>query len=222
MVEGEHDRTYDTHVAWALLEAAHVAPDAGYEIAARANVEWAIGKQRANGWIEECCLTSPDAPLTHTLGYALRGIVEAHRFFDDHSLLDAARRTADGILSALRDDGSLPGQLLADWSSGASWVCLTGSVQVAHCWLLLYRITGEHRYLEAGRAANRFVRRTMRCAGNPDKVGAIKGSFPVHGGYMTHRYPNWACKFFIDSQLVEKDVMEEARGTSRDPGDARD
>jgi hypothetical protein len=203
------EKVYDTHIAWALLEAARIAPDKPYADAALANVRWALSLQHENGWFEKCCLTDPKRPLTHTLGYALRGIIEAYRFTNEGALLQAARKTADGLLKAIRDDGFLPGRLHRDWSAGVPWACLTGSVQIAYCWLILYQYTGETRYRDAAFAANRYVRRTMKAGEPPETRGAIKGSFPVNGGYQSYRYLNWACKFFIDSNLLEMAVREE-------------
>jgi hypothetical protein len=203
------EKAYETHVAWGLLEAARLEPDRPYAVAALANVRWALGCQQDNGWLANCCLTDPTQPLTHTLGYALRGFLEAYRFTHDAALLAACRKTADGLLTALHEDGFLPGCLRADWRAAVPWACLTGSVQIAHCWLLLYQYTGEVRYRDAAYAANRYVRCTMRVDGPPETRGAIKGSFPVHGGYGTYQYLNWACKFFIDSHLLEMAVREE-------------
>ena len=200
------EKVYETHVAWGLYEAARVEPSRGYAEAARRNVQWALGHQQPNGWFGSCCLDEPERPLTHTIGYALRGVLEAHRFAPEPALLAAARRTADGALSALRDDGWLPGRLTADWRAGVDWVCLTGSVQIAHCWLMLYEETGEARYREAAARAIAFVRRTVRTDGPGDTRGAVKGSYPVSGGYCRYEYPNWAAKFFIDAQLLELDV----------------
>ena len=99
-------------------------------------VRWALTKQRANGWMESCCLSNPLSPLTHTLGYALRGILEAWRFSQIDDFLAAGRRLGDGLATAQRPDGSLPGELKSDWSPGVSWTCLTGVVQIAHSWLI--------------------------------------------------------------------------------------
>ena len=55
-------------------------------------------------------------------------------------------------------------------------------------------------------AANRYVRRTVRTDGPEETRGAVKGSFPVSGGYGTYEYLNWAAKFFVDAQLFEQDV----------------
>ena len=202
------EKTYETHVAWGLLEAARIEPDRSYAQAALANVRWAIGFQRDNGWLDRCCLTDPTQPLTHTLGYALRGIVEAYRFSKDESFLRAAQKTADGLLQTLRNDGFLPGRLRSDWSPAVDWTCLSGTVQIAHCWLLLYEITGESRYRDAGFAANSYIRRTMKLDGPPETRGAIKGSFPVSGQYRPYEYVNWACKFFVDANMLEKELRE--------------
>jgi uncharacterized protein YyaL (SSP411 family) len=144
--------------------------------------------------------------LTHTLGYALRGIVEAYRFSHDSAILKAAQKAADGLLTAIQVDGFLPGRLRPDWRGAVRWACLTGSAQIACCWLMLYQDTGEAAYRDAAFAANSYVRRTMKVDGPPETRGAIKGSFPVHGQYGTYQYLNWACKFFVDANMLERTV----------------
>lgn len=200
------EKAYETHVAWGLLEAARLVCNKDYEKAALANVQWALRSQRDNGWFENCCLDDPTRPLTHTIGYALRGLIEAYNFTKDRVLLDAARRTSDGLLSALRADGSLPGRLYPNWTAAVKWICLTGNVQIAHSWLLLYQCTGDSRYRDAAYAANQYVRRSMKIDGPPETRGAIKGSFPLWGDYGSYQYLNWACKFFVDANTCERDV----------------
>jgi hypothetical protein len=202
------DKTYETHVAWGLLEAARLDPDQPYGDAALRNMRWALTKQRPNGWLADCCLNNPARPLTHTLGYALRGIVEAYRFSGDQQFLDAALRTSYGLIPALRSDGYLAGRLDARWHDAANWVCLTGNVQLAHCWLMLYQYTGDVRLRNAGFAANRFVRNAMVLHGPPEICGAVAGSWPLWGDYGRFRYLNWACKFFIDSHRLELSIRD--------------
>jgi uncharacterized protein YyaL (SSP411 family) len=200
------EKAYETHVAWGLMEAARVENSREYGEAALANVRWALQQQQENGWFAKCCLSDPTQPLTHTIGYVLRGIVEAYRFFKETSFLQASRKTADALLSVLRADGFLPGRLDPQWHGTVSWACLTGTVQIAHCWLLLFQETGDTRYREAAFVANRYVRRSMRLEGLPSVRGGIKGSFPVDGLYGTYEYLNWACKFFVDSHMLEQKV----------------
>jgi hypothetical protein len=201
------EKAYDTHAAWGLLEAARVVGKTAYGDAGLANIRWALTKQRGNGWIDDCCLDDASQPLTHTLGYALRGLIEAYRYAADPAFLASARRTADGLLGALGDDGYLPGCFYADWRPSVDWVCLTGTVQVAQCWLLLHQLTKDAPYLSAGIKANAYVRRTVRISGPLETRGGVKGSFPVDGDYGTYQYLNWAAKFCIDSQMLERELV---------------
>ena len=197
------EKTYETHVAWGLFEAARLgAPK--YADAALANVCWALRHQRPNGWFDNCSMADEkDEPITHTLGYVVRGILEAHRYTKDPQLLDAGRKTAEPLMKALGPDGYLAGGFYPDWRPVFSWSCLTGSVQMAYCWLYLYQETGDERFRAAGFAANAYVRRTLNVDGPPEKRGGVRGSFPVDGAYGTYQYLNWACKFFVDAQLFE-------------------
>jgi hypothetical protein len=200
------EKVYETHVAWGLLEAARVEPNGGYGDAAMRNIRWALTKQRPNGWFADCCLTEPTHPLTHTLGYALRGVIEGYRFSGEAVFLDAAIRTAAGAMSALAANGFLPGRLRRDWSGAVTWACLTGSAQIAHCWLLLHQITGDEKFRDAARRTNAYVRARVRVDGAPEVRGGVKGSFPVDGEYGQFEYLNWACKFFIDANILEREI----------------
>lgn len=211
------EKTYETHVSWGLLEAARVDPDRGYAESALRQVRWAVGHQRENGWFELCCLDQPHTPLTHTIGYAFRGVLEAYRFSGERDLLVAAQRTADGVLDAQREDGFIAGRLDAEWNPVVAWSCLTGMVQIAACWHLLWLETDDERYLRAGQAANRYVRRTMRTDGLPEQVGGVKGSFPVDGDYGPFEYLAWAPKFLIDALRIEEDVLAIASGSKVRP-----
>lgn len=197
------EKVYETHVAWGLLQAARVEPGRGYAESALRQIEWALRHQTVNGWLSDCCLGDPEKPLTHTLGYALRGIVEGYLFSGREDLRAGAVRLADGLMSALDDSGRLSGRLDSAWRSGADWVCLTGASQIAHSWLLLAQATDRHDYRDAAFRANAYVRRAIAVDGPEDVRGAVKGSFPVDGGYCTWQYPNWATKFTIDANWEE-------------------
>jgi hypothetical protein len=203
------EKTYCAHVAWGLFEAARVVPDTHYADAALANVRWVMSEQNAEGWFSKCDFDNPVEPLTHTLAYAWRGVLEGHIFARDPALLASSRKTAEGFLQAMRGDGLIPGRIRSNWRGTVEWACLTGSVQIAHCWLLLYQLTGEERYREAGYLANSYVRRLVRIAGTPEVVGAVKGSFPVDGEYCEYSYVNWAGKFFVDANILEKEIRAE-------------
>lgn len=197
------DRAYETHVAWGMLEAAQASGNEEYKLAAVKNIEWALKFQQPNGWFAHCCISDPQRPLTHTIGYVLRGVIEGYLHTRNQTFLDAAILTANALLTTVSSEGRMAGRLEAYWSPGCSWVCLTGSVQIAACWLLLYKATGDARYRDAAFVTNAYVRRTLKMEGGPDVVGGVKGSFPVAGDYGPFQYLNWACKFMIDSCALE-------------------
>lgn len=208
------EKAYETHVAWGLLEAARQDADRGYAEAGLKNVDWALSKQHENGWFEDCCLNEPIRPLTHTIGYVLRGVVEAHIFSGDEVYLNAARRTADALVKIVDSEGYLPGRIYADWKPAVDWVCLTGSVQIAHCLLLLYQASGDHLYRDAAFALNRYVRRTIKLDGAEEIRGGVKGAFPVDGDYGSYELLNWSAKFFVDSNMLELDIRNSASNSN--------
>lgn len=202
------EKAYETHVAWGLFEAERAAPGHGYGEAGLRQVDWALTKQAPNGWFGSNCLTNPAAPLTHTIGYVLRGVLEGYRLSGRADLLQAAQKTADGLMTAIEADGRLPGRLDAQWRGAVGYVCLTGSVQLAHCLFLLYQTTRDERYWLKGQQLTSYVRRSMQLEGPEDQRGGVKGSFPVDGDYGQWEYLNWAAKFFIDAHLLEADIKE--------------
>lgn len=202
------DKTYETHVSRALFEAARLEPEKGYGEAGLRNVEWALTNQDCNGWFANCCLSNPNAPLTHTIGYTIQGIIDAYLYSGRKDLLSVAEITANGVMKALHYDGYIPGRLGPGWHAATDYACLTGTAQLAICWLLLYRETGNSSYLNAASVANSYVRRTIHMTGNPDIVGGVKGSFPIDGEYCSFQFPNWATKFCIDANLLELEMRK--------------
>jgi hypothetical protein len=166
-------------------------------------VRWALRQQQANGWFDKCCLGDPLKPLTHTLGYVLRGIIEAYRWSGGQVFLQSAERTADAMLNVVGRNGELPGRLDSKWRPASKWVCLTGNAQVSACYFLLHKLVARPDFLDAGRRLISYVRRTVCLDGAEEIRGGVKGSFPIDGAYCSYEYPNWAAKFFIDANLME-------------------
>lgn len=197
------DKAYEAHVAWGLFEAERVAPGAGYGEAGLRQVRWAVALQNPNGWFRDNGLEEPEIPLTHTIGYVLRGVVEAYRLSHERTFFEAAMRTAIALGRCLEADGRIAGRLDAKWRAADSYACLTGIVQIAACWFLLAEMGGPKEFAGFARRANAYVRRTMHEGGDPDTAGGVKGSHPIEGEYGRFEYLNWAAKFLIDSCLME-------------------
>lgn len=197
------EKAYETHVSWGLFEAARLSPGQGFGEAGLRQVDWALTKQEENGWWGSCCLTKPEAPLTHTLGYVLRGVLEGYLWSGRPDLLERSIITGKALMAVQEPSGRLPGRLDKQFKPAVNWACLTGIVQIAHCWLLLYKASGDKKFLEAAKLGNAYVRKTIHLTGNPDIVGGVKGSFPINGEYGEWEFLNWAAKFCIDSNLLE-------------------
>jgi hypothetical protein len=195
--------TYNTRVAWALIELGLSLKEDKYIQSGKKNVEYALLNQQENGWFRNNCLNDPEKPLLHTIGYATRGILESGICLNETRYIDAAIRTLNALLRCQRPDGGFPGRFSADWSSKEQWDCLTGDVQVAISWLRVHSLTGEKKYKESARRAIDFVKKTQNLIhSNPGIRGGVKGSYPFDGPYGQFELLNWAAKFLCDALLM--------------------
>jgi uncharacterized protein YyaL (SSP411 family) len=194
---------YNTRTAWQLLSLNAISPHPQYIDVARVNLDWAVERQNASGWFDHCAFRPGVAPFTHTIGYALEGLLGAGLLLDESRYVDAARRGAEAVLRHVRPDGFVPGQIDAGGQSVAVYSCLTGNCQLAAVWSRLYERFGDERCRSG---AVRTLRYVMRCqdvaTDDLDVRGGIKGSQPLWGGYASFVFPSWAAKFFVDAMLL--------------------
>lgn len=199
--------TYDARTSWGLLELARVSREPAYEAAAIRNLDFVLTQQAASGWFANCCLSDDERPLLHTIAYTVEGLLAAGVMLDTTTYVDAARKAADALISALRPDGGLAGRFDSLWRPTVRWSCLTGNAQIALVWLRLSELTGDGGYRDAARRANAYLCRTQNLlAKNPGIRGGIKGSEPVWSEYGRFTYLNWAAKFFADSLMLESSL----------------
>lgn len=199
--------TYNTRVAFGLAKAGRDLDEPRYIEAAVRNVEWALTQMRPNGWLENNDLEDNSKPLTHTIAYATRGILEVGLIASRNDFVEIAARTARAVAQSQRQDGALPGRLDSRWRPASRWTCVTGNAQMAIIWQRLAGETGEHSCIEAAESANRFNLSVQDLASIDEGVrGGIPGSHPSGGGYMKNRYPNWAAKFFMDALMLQAGV----------------
>lgn len=197
--------TYNTRVAFALAYTGRVLGSSRFVDAAGENVSWALSQARCNDWLENNDLEDNARPLTHTIAYACRGILEVGVLVKEPLFMVAAENMANAVAAAQRSDGALPGRLDGAWRPAARWSCLTGNAQMAIVWLRLAALSGDRKWRTHAENALRFVQ-SSRDESNRDPGirGGIGGSSPLRGGYMRRRYPNWAAKFFLDAlQLLD-------------------
>ena len=196
--------TYNTRVAFALAKAGHMLRVPRYLDAAERNVQWALTQMHPNGWLENNDLEDNDRPLTHTIAYATRGILEVGLAADNSSFVDAAARVARAVAQSQRRDGALPGRLDSTWRAATRWTCVTGNAQMAIIWQRLAAATGDASWKPSAENAIRFNLSIQNLNATDGGVrGGMPGSHPLKGGYMKNRYPNWAAKFFMDALMLQ-------------------
>jgi len=200
--------TYNTRAAWALLRTAIVAGDGGLREAATRNIEWALTQQTESGWFTTNAFTPERPPFTHTIAYAIRGILESGLLLKEQRYISAAARAAHALATAQRADGWLAGTYADGWIPRANYCCLTGLAQMSIIWTRLARHLNDDMLAQAAQRANGFLKRNHRINGSGDPSdGGIAGSAPIWGRYSMFEYPNWAAKFFADALMVEMAEM---------------
>ena len=206
----EYVHTYNTRVAWAVLLLAEATGAEQYRDTAVKNISWALTQQTADGWFQHMEFRPEEPPLTHTIAYTIRGILECGLSLENQEMIQAAQRAANALRDRQKQDGYLRARYGAAWQSDTDWCCLTGNAQMAIIWFKLYKLTGDQSYLQAAKMANHYVKqRQSRQAKLPGVRGGVAGSYPIYGGYEPYRNLNWAAKFFADSLLLEGQLAGE-------------
>jgi hypothetical protein len=205
--------SYNTRTAWAMMELGVITGAEEFRAGAIRKVELVLRRQLENGWFPSNCLTQPQHPLTHTIAYCIRGIMEIGVRLQNEEYLAKARKAADAVLAQQRPDGTLAGRFNERWEPTVSWRCLTGEAQMAGIWGRLYQITGRSSYLDAMKRTNGALRKVQLLnTDHPGLYGGISGSEPVHGMYGRFEILNWAVKFFLDTQMLERSLEEKNAG----------
>ena len=138
--------------------------------------------------------------------------MEIGALMKNQEYLKRARRAADAVLARQLPDGSLAGRFNERWEPAVSWRCLTGEAQMAGIWGRLYQITGQPEYLEGMKRTNAALRKIQILhTDHPGLYGGISGSMPIHGAYGRFEILNWAVKFFLDAQMLERSLMMSAK-----------
>lgn len=197
-------KTYTCLCAWAMYRFGEVSGKRRYQDAAIKVIEAALRQQQSNGWFAHNGLTGSHAPLTHTIGYTLQGVLEVGVAAHRQDFVDAAIKGVAPLIARIDRRGLLPGCFYADWEPALFSSCLTGNAQIAIVCYRLHERTGANEYK---RAADMLVGalNALQALDSPSQAlnGAIPGSFPIFGLYMRAGYPNWATKYFLDALLLQ-------------------
>lgn len=201
--------TYTAHASCWLAQLGERLQAENYLASARAHLEWVLGHvDPRTGWFDLCGFNALEhrerIASTHTIAYTLWGTLLASEILDVAEGHEAVERAAWSIARKLELWRWMPGVLDHNWRRRSDHACLTGNAQLAAIWLRLFERSGDARYLNAALQAIDLVKlaQPMESA-SVDIRGAIPGSDPIWGGYITMGLPNWAAKFFIDALLAK-------------------
>jgi hypothetical protein len=195
---------YYTRVCWPMLEVWERTGDDTIKSAAETALETILSWQQPNGAVRNWSFTAKAPAFTHTIAYTVRGFLESARLLgpDGAQFERAGLAIAEPMRRSFELRGRLPGSLDLNLRGAYWYTCLTGNCQCALNWTIIHERRHDLRYLSAALKAFQFVldHQTMTTL-DPNTRGAIAGSSPFWGRYLTLRYPNWAVKFFLDAGL---------------------
>lgn len=195
---------YNTRASWPLLATGLLASEHELTMAARRHLDWALAQQTSSGWFNQNAFTLERSPFTHTIAYAIRGLLESGVLLGDDRYLQAAAKAGRGMADVQRDDGWLAGTYRDGWQADASYCCLTGLAQMSLNWTRLAQATGDNGFREPAGKALSYIKTTQKLKDSDEAVrGGIAGSMPVWGDYSRFEFPNWAAKFFADALMMD-------------------
>lgn len=197
--------TYYTRVAWAVAELGVYIKDNTYCESACRNIDWALTKQKQNGWFDISGFTEKthSSPYTHTIAYTMEGILETGILLNKKDYIQAVACSADALCWVIEKNKFCYGTYDQNWNSNVKYSCLTGNAQIAIILLRLYEIYKKEHYFKIAQFLNHFLCLSQDLGKESHIRGAISGSYPLWGDYQRFAFPNWAAKFFIDSLLLE-------------------
>ncbi len=221
---GGIETTYSAHLTCWLAEAGEFLIEERFLEAARKHLAWVLQHfDSEHKWFDRSGFERDDhqarSSFTHTIAYTIWGVLRTAEVLSDESGQKAAADAAWAGLRRLELSRWLPGVLDYRWRGVSNYACLTGNCQFALIWLHLYRKSGDPRLLNAAMKALDLVRQTQPMTDPRDGVrGGIAGSNPVWGAYISHAFPNWAAKYFIDACLALNHALENPVEFSERPG----
>ena len=200
----------------ALLEAGSVVGSNEFLATVNRNLDWVLLNQKDNGWFFNCdnSYNRNNAPLTHTIGYTIQGLLACYFLTHREDLLLAVTKTLRVLMHRFEVDKKLlPSRFFSNWKTASTSSCVTGDAQISLCWMDMYRITGDLRYLNAALKMNDFLKSIQYDCNSKEIDGSLPGSYPFWGDYRRYSVNSWGVKYYIDAliqeYLIKKKMMEE-------------
>jgi len=199
-------RVYDTKVSQTLLKADKITNDNEFFDVVEKNLNWVMSNQNDEGWFNNCdnSVNKILSPLTHTIGYTTHGLIECYLIQNNRTWLDSAVKPLTRLLDQFETTKKpLASRYFSDWKPATKSSCITGNSQISLCWLLLYEILNDSRYLKGASELNNFLKSLQFTTPFKEISGAIPSSYPISGDYHPYAITNWTVKYYVDSLILE-------------------
>ncbi len=196
---------YYSRVCWPMLEVYSRSHEETIKLDAIRALDTIASWQMDNGSFQNWEFVPGQPAFTHTIAYTIRGLLEAGHILEDegYRFTDAAMKSADVFRRKMELRGRLAGAYDRRLAGRFWYTCLTGNCQMALIWMNIYAWQQDARFLSAGLKALQCVMKCQRVRSvDPNVRGAVAGSTPFCGRYLTLRYPNWATNFFLDALMA--------------------
>ena len=210
-------RAYHSRVAWPLLSVYALTGEEPYRTAAERFLHWLQTQRRPDGGFNHMALEPGQVPITHTIAYTLRGLLECGLALGEpwrQTLGDLVAADACSLLKAQSTQlhpppARFPAALNEDWSAQSTHSCLPGNAQLAIVMLKLYDLGYT---IELARAALALIEQVKAAQllihRHPELHGGVPASMPIWGPYVPYALPNWAAKFLIDALHLKVSLPE--------------
>ncbi|MFW6009148.1 MAG: hypothetical protein ACOCP8_07785 [archaeon] len=201
-------KSYHSRVSWALLDNYLLTKNKNFKIAAKKNLNWVIENINSKGFFEYSSFGKNENAYLHTIAYTIRGLLESSKILEDNKYKKACKPAIQKLFKISEINKVLPGSFNDKWDGNYNYECITGSLQLAIIFMKCFKLEKDIRYLNAAIRINHRIMKTQKInQGLYGIRGGIKGSNPFWGKYMRFRFPNWAVKFFIDSLIMEREIL---------------
>ena len=204
-------RAYHSRVAWPLAAIHELTGDTRYRHASERFLNWLADQRRPGGGYHHMALEPGQTPITHTIAYTLRGLLECGQALGApwrEQLTDLVASDAHLMLQAQSEGlqsppARFPAALDEAWKSAATHSCQPGNAQLAIVLLKLHGLGRDGLIPPALALIEQVKASQFMTASHPGLRGGVPASQPLWGPYVPYAVPNWGAKFLVDALTVK-------------------
>ena len=192
----DYNPTYYLRIIWPLMFSGSILNVEVSNSLQMAYSKWA--QKISEGRVYDASFVPGDASYSHTVIYAVRGLIECDNFIQDSEI-----HRADAFLKIATEQileyGSYPGRIFGDGKMDYSFICTAGHVQLILCLLKRKELLSKEKLHQVISILFSPVYKSQKNRGY--NKGAVPSSIPVYGPYQRFKYTNWSQKFYCDAVM---------------------